>query len=225
MQSKGVSGFSIKWVVLPAILSITVAFAGSIGWGILQSWSAYRAAQEQRQFDLGANQFIKGLYEVLLERLASNNALQAPEAASASTLSAIDAHRKIVGENFDIGLVSLERWEFPDKASLLSTLKGSLQKADDYRRRSDEAIRLPRERRDSELLKTFVPAMTEMVNVSLKLGSPRCTTLRRTTPGLRVWQRSRRSAGGCGSFPAWKGRLWRRRLRRERLSSPISCRS
>ena len=184
MQPKAVNGVSIKWVVLAAILSIIIAFAGSIGWGILQSWSAYRAAQEQRQFDLGANQFIKGLYEVLLERLASNNALQAPEAASASTLAAIDAHRKIVSENFDVGLASLEQWEFPDKASLVSALKSSTQKADDYRRRSDEAIRLPRERRDSELVKTFVPAMTEMVNVSLKLWFSALYNLAKDDPGL-----------------------------------------
>ena len=184
MQPKAVNGVSIKWVVLAAILSIIIAFAGSIGWGILQSWSAYRAAQEQRQFDLGANQFIKGLYEVLLERLASNNALQAPEAASASTLAAIDAHRKIVSENFDVGLASLEQWEFPDKASLVSALKSSTQKADDYRRRSDEAIRLPRERRDSELVKTFVPAMTETVNASLKLWFSALYNLAKDDPRL-----------------------------------------
>jgi HAMP domain-containing protein len=169
MQLNGVRGISIKWVVLAAILSITTAFSGMVGWNILQSWSAYRAAQEQQQFDLGANRFIKGLYEILLERLASNNALQASGAASALTVSAIDAHRRIVRENFDVGLVSLEQREFPEKPRLLSVLRSSMQKADDYRRRSDEAIRLPRERRDSDLVKTFVPAMTEMVNASLKL--------------------------------------------------------
>ena len=169
MQPNDVRGISIKWIVLAAIMSITAAFSGIVGWGILQSWSVYRAAQEQQQFDLGANRFIKGLYEVLLERLASNNALQAPGAASASTASAIEAHRKTVSENFDFGLASLEQREFPEKQRLVSALKSSLQMADDYRKRSDEAIRLPRERRDSDLVKTFVPVMTEMVNASLKL--------------------------------------------------------
>jgi methyl-accepting chemotaxis protein len=169
MQLKDVRGISIKWVVLAAIVSITTAFSGMVGWNILQSWSVYRAAQEQQQFDLGANRFVKGLYEILLERLASNNALQASEAASALTVSAIDAHRKIVRENFDVGLTSLEQREFPEKPRLLSVLRSSVQRADDYRRRSDEAIRLPRERRDSELVKTFVPTITEMVNASLKL--------------------------------------------------------
>jgi methyl-accepting chemotaxis protein len=152
--------------------------------GMLQSWPAYRAAQQQRQFDLGANQFIKGLYEVLLERLDSNNALQAPEPASASTLSAIDAHRKTIRENFDAGLASLEQWEFPDKASLLSTLKSSVQRADDFRRRSDEAIRLSRERRDSDVVKTFVPAMTEMVNASLKVWFSALHSIAKDDPGL-----------------------------------------
>ena len=99
----------------------------------------------------------------------ANNALQAPGAASASTASAIEAHRKTVSENFDFGLASLEQREFPEKQRLVSALKSSLRMADDYRKRSDEAIRLPRERRDSDLVKTFVPVMTEMVNASLKL--------------------------------------------------------
>src|SRR3974390_3390103 len=133
MQPNNVRGISIKWIVLAAIMSITTAFSGIVGWGILQSWSAYRAAQEQQQFDLGANRFVKGLYEVLLERLASNNALQAPPAASALTVSAIEAHRKIISENFDVGLTSLEQREFPEKPRLLSALKSSLQKANDYR--------------------------------------------------------------------------------------------
>jgi hypothetical protein len=169
MQLKEGRNASIKWVVLAAIMSITIAFSGVIGWGILQSWSIYRAAQEQQQFDLAANRFIMGLYAVLLERLASNNALQAPEAASALTVSAIEAHRKIVSENFDVGLASLEQREFPEKQRSLSALMSAMQKANDYRRRSDEAIRLPRERRDSDLVKIFVPAMTEMVNASLRL--------------------------------------------------------
>jgi len=169
MQLRNVHGISIKWVVLAAMMSITTAFSGIIGWDILQSWSVYRAAQEQQQFDLGANRFIKGLYEILLERLTSNNALQAPTAASASTVSAIEAHRKIVSENFGVGLTSLEQQDFPEKTRLVSVLKSSMQRADDYRKRSDEAIKLPRERRDSDLVKTFVPVMTEMVNASLKL--------------------------------------------------------
>jgi methyl-accepting chemotaxis protein len=169
MQLNGVRGISIKWVVLAAIMSVTTALSGMVGWNILQSWSVHRAAQEQQQFDLGANRFIKGLYEVLLERLALNNALQAPEAASALTVSAIEAHRRIIRENFDVGLASLEQRDIPEKPRLLSVLKSSMQRADDYRRRADEAIRSPKERRDSDLVKTFVPVMTEMVNASLKL--------------------------------------------------------
>jgi HAMP domain-containing protein len=186
MQLKDVRkfDFSVKWVVLAAIMSITMAFAGMVGWNILQSWSAYRAAHEQRQFDLGANQFIKGLYEILLERLASNNALQAPEAASPSTESVIAAHRKVVKENFDLGLASLAQWEFPDKPALMSRLESSVQKANDYRRRSDEAIKLPRERRDADLVKTFVPVMTEMVNASLKLWFSALYSIAKDDPKL-----------------------------------------
>src|SRR5690348_12637663 len=146
MQLNGVRGISIKWVVLAAIMSVTTALSGMVGWNILQSWSVHRAAQEQQQFDLGANRFIKGLYEILLERLALNNALQAPEAASALTVSAIEAHRRIVRENFDVGLASLEQRDIPEKPRLLSVLKSSMQRADDYRRRADEAIRSPKER-------------------------------------------------------------------------------
>ena len=37
MQPNDVRGISIKWIVLAAIMSITAAFSGIVGWDILQS--------------------------------------------------------------------------------------------------------------------------------------------------------------------------------------------
>ena len=163
------SALSVNWIILAAIVCVTGLFTVTIGWQIAGSWAAYRAAAEHQEFDVAASRLIKGLFEVLLERLDTNNALQAPGPAEQPAIAKIAAHRKVISENFDVGLAALERQDFPNKPELLQALKGSLQKANDHRRRADEAIKLPRDRRDQELVKTFTPVVTESVDAALKL--------------------------------------------------------
>ena len=163
------SALSVNWIILAAIVCVTGLFTVTIGWRIAGSWAAYRAAAEHQEFDVAASRLIKGLFEVLLERLDTNNALQAPGPAEQPAIAKIAAHRKVISENFDVGLAALEHQDFPNKPELLQALKSSLQKANDYRRRADEAIKLPRDGRNQDLVKTFIPVITESVDAALKL--------------------------------------------------------
>ena len=52
---------------------------------------------------------------------------------------------------------------------LLQELKSALQKANDYRRQADAALKLPREQRDENLRKTFIPVIPDSVNAALKV--------------------------------------------------------
>jgi methyl-accepting chemotaxis protein len=161
--------FTIKLVVFGSIAILAALIVGQLGWDASRSWSAYARIADQRAFDGAANKFIKGIYEILLERLNTNNALQGPAAADAAALGRIEGYRKNVKELYEPALASVEQRDFPNKATLLAELKSALQKADDYRRQADAALRVPREQRSEELRKTFIPVLTAQVNASLRL--------------------------------------------------------
>jgi methyl-accepting chemotaxis protein len=184
VQLRGVIASSIKNVLFAACGCLAVLAIAGFAWQSTGYWSAYAFAVAQRDFDAGTNRFVKGLFTVLLERLETNNALQAPEPASPAVRAKIDAFRKTVRENFDPGLAVLQGRDFPDRAALLSTLQTTLRKADDYRRQADAALKLPRDDRDANLRKTFIPVVTDSVNAALKVWYAALHETARTDPHL-----------------------------------------
>jgi methyl-accepting chemotaxis protein len=163
------SVFTIKLVVFGSIAILAALIVGKFGWEASRSWSTYSRIADQRTFDAAANRLVKGIYETLLDRLTTNNALQGAAPVDAAVLGRIEGYRKNVKELYDPSLASVERYDFPNKPALLAELKGALQKADDYRRQADAAIRLPREQRSEDLRKNFVPVLTASVNASLRV--------------------------------------------------------
>ena len=157
---------------------------GTLGWIGTTAWKNYLTATSVREFDANANRYVVGLYEVLLERVETNNALQAAEPASPSVIAKIEASRKIIKDNFDVGLAGFEQREFPNKAALLQDLKAALQKANDNRKQADAAIKLPRAQRDENLRKTFLPTLTGSVNAALKAWFSALYSIAKNDPQL-----------------------------------------
>ncbi|HUI97903.1 MAG TPA: HAMP domain-containing methyl-accepting chemotaxis protein [Xanthobacteraceae bacterium] len=160
---------TIKTVVFSALGALAMMAVGKFTWEAQDSWRAYSRALDQRSFSASADQFIKGTYVILLERLATDNALQAPAAADDSVRAKIDAFRKSIAEQFDPALKMIEQRSFANKAALIDDLKAKLDRANDVRRQADASIRQPREQRDEALRKGFAPTVTAMVNASLSL--------------------------------------------------------
>jgi methyl-accepting chemotaxis protein len=161
--------FTIKLVVFGSIAILASLMVGKFGWEASKSWSAYERTKDRREFDVAANKLIKGVYEILLERLTTNNALQAVASADAALTAKIEGYRKNVKEFYDTGLASVELRNFPNKQALLQELKTLLQKANGYRQQADAAMSLPREQRSDDLRKNFVPVLTDSVNASLRV--------------------------------------------------------
>jgi len=135
----------------------------------LRSWVAYRSAIEQRQFDTATNQYVRGIYEILLERVDTNNALAASDPAGPATIASIAQHRELLKRNLETVLPTIERLQFPDKDRLISTLNAAQQKADLYRHRADEALKLPLVRRDDALRRDFIPVLSKSADAALDL--------------------------------------------------------
>jgi hypothetical protein len=162
-------GATIKALLLGAFAMLSVLLLCALSWKVVGEWNTHTSARNAQQFDAGANRFITGLFEVLIERLATNNGLQASDPASPSLRQEIDTRRKASAESFELGLATLERQAFPQKDQLLRDLRAALDIANQARKQADLALAMPRDRRDEALLKSFVPSITASVNAALKV--------------------------------------------------------
>jgi len=160
---------SIRFVLIPTLGAMALLLVMTLGYVSVGSWTAHRAAVDQMEFDAGANRLIAGLFEILMERLATNNGLQAAEPAESAVLAEIERRRKAVRENFTLGLAMIETRDFPDKQSLLQDLKTVMQKANVYRSRADAGLKLDRDNRDQDLRTNYIPVITDQVNAALKV--------------------------------------------------------
>jgi methyl-accepting chemotaxis protein len=160
---------SIKIILFGALGILILLSVGSLSTKVAGSWSAYSSGIKMRLFDQSANRYISGLFEVLLERGATGNALQAPAPADAAAIAEINQHRNAMKESFEVGLAEFKASDFPNKQTLLGDLNDALEKAADYRRRADAAMLLAKDARDEELRKNFIPVLTASVDAALKV--------------------------------------------------------
>ncbi|MBP0464325.1 methyl-accepting chemotaxis protein [Roseomonas sp. PWR1] len=155
-------------VLLPAVLGTIVLLAlGGLAWHASDAWRAFARANTAENATRGSNQLVSGVFEILMERLATNNALQAEAPATAAALAEIAQRRATVAAKVPAGLAVLASQSFPGRDALLRDLQAAQARADDARRRADAAIRLPRAERDAALLADYVPTITASVNAAL----------------------------------------------------------
>ena len=178
------SSTSIKTVLFAALGLLGVLFVAAVIWKGKSTLANYTSAVGQQEFDQGANRFIKGLFEVLMERLATNNGLQGADPAPATVLAEIEKRRNAVKADFDAGLAILAQRDFPNKSTLMQELQAALGKANDFRKRADAALKLPRDQRDETLRKTYIPVITDSVNAALKVWFSALYTTAKNDPQL-----------------------------------------
>ncbi len=152
-------------VAIVAMFSLLVF--GMIAMRAVEAWGDYADARKAQDFDVGANLYVAGASEMLLERLATNNALQVDEPATAGVRQEIEMRRANARRSLDAGLAILATEEFPGKTEKLREMRAALATADSIRARANAAIQLPKSQRDEALLRDFVPVLTTSVNAAL----------------------------------------------------------
>ena len=171
-QAAQSGGLSVRTTLFAAgaVLGTLITFAfGSLA---LDAWRTIGRLGQVQAFDAGANRFSAGLFEVLMERLATNNGLQAPAPVDAATRTEIETRRRAVAENFDPGLAALSMLNFPNRDRLLADLRGALDKANQFRRDADRALPMARDQRDEVLRRDFIAVITASVNAALGVWFP-----------------------------------------------------
>jgi methyl-accepting chemotaxis protein len=141
----------------------------SLGQGAYQSWQSYRSASLAAQQNAAANNLIAGVYEILMERLATNNALQADDPAGADVLTEIAKRRSVAVDKIRAAHTTLGGQEFPGRAALLTELKAAMDKADGYRTKADTAVKQGKAARDADTVKNLFVALSELSATSQKV--------------------------------------------------------
>lgn len=155
-------------VAIASALGLPIAF-WALGSQTLEAFDKYRRAETISSQNTAANGLIAGVYEILIERQYVNNALQAEAPASAADLASIAKYRNASRSKIEAAYADLLKHDFPNRAAAISQFKDALEKAESYRRKSDDAIKLPKSQRDPDVVKNTYPALSAFVTTSQSL--------------------------------------------------------
>ena len=103
-------------IVFALILPILV---WQLGKDTVQSFRSYGDMKVLDHQNAAANTLIAGVYEILLERLGTNNALLVEQPAGSDILSAIEKNRSVAVAKISAAYADLSVQEFPNKEALL----------------------------------------------------------------------------------------------------------
>jgi methyl-accepting chemotaxis protein len=159
-------------------ISTRIALAFSLAmpitfWALLsetqRSLHVYETAKIADRQNASANALIMGVYNILIERQFINNALQAANPAGPADLKNIQDYRDPAVAKIEAAFDELKTQEFPNKDQLIAEFNAAREKANLYRGKSDEAIRLPKAQRDPDVVKNSYAAMSSFVETAQKL--------------------------------------------------------
>ena len=125
-----------------------------------------------------ANALIAGVYEILIERQFVNNALVAEGPANSAALAEIARYRDAARSKIEPAFADLLRYDFPRKEKAIAEFKSALEKAELYRKKSDEQIKLNKPQRDADVVKNTYPTLSAFVGAAQGLWN---TALRNTS--------------------------------------------
>jgi methyl-accepting chemotaxis protein len=162
-------GASIRVVMLGVLGTLTLLLTLILGKASLDAWHGYARATRLQTENAAANRLIAGVYEVLMERLYTNNALQAEQPVSTEVRKTIESARNVAVEKVSSGFAELRQRAFADQATLVEDLAAAIEAADGYRRRADQALGQPKAQRDPEVVNSFLPTMTALSKAGQKV--------------------------------------------------------
>ncbi len=160
---------SVGGKIAVAFALVLPLLAWSLGSNAYEAWKQYRSAALVDQQNAAANNLIAGVYEILMERLATNNALQANDPAASDVLAEIQKRRSVAVQKIGAAYAALEGQDFPNKAELGRELKSAIDKADGYRRKADDAVKQAKAARDADTVKNLFVALSELSATSQKV--------------------------------------------------------
>ena len=158
----------------------------------IEAWEIYHDAQRLKATTALGDRLIEGTYDLVRERLATNDALQASGPVSAEARGRILSWRKAAQDKMDANIQSILADALPNRALKIAEVQKAHEKANEFRKRADEMLALPKARRDRELLNDYIPTMTAWVNAALKVWVNTLQTTSSSDPRFSRYSRIKR---------------------------------
>src|SRR5215510_9281033 len=114
---------SVGGKIAAAFFLVLPILAWTLGTKTYTGWKEYQNAKLVDEQNGAANNLIAGVYEILMERLATNNALLANDPAGADVLAEIQKRRSVAVQKIPAAHTALMAQNFPNKQALLAELK------------------------------------------------------------------------------------------------------
>ncbi len=167
-DSVKLSGFSIQTKLVSAIGALAILLIVGFTLSGVNAWHDYQTASETRAGTKGTDDYIAGVYELLMERLYTNNALQDDGIVNSSARAAINKHRQNAKQKWEVtSMAAVERLQ-TDAAKRAEVQAGTVT-INNLRNRADAALALPKAQRDPQLVKEFIPAMSAVVAKAVEM--------------------------------------------------------
>jgi methyl-accepting chemotaxis protein len=152
-------------IAIASALTLPIAF-WALGLQTNTALDQRQRAEIVASQNTAANGLIAGVYEILIERQFVNNALQADGPATSQNLADIARYRDAARSKIESAFADLLKYDFPKKAEAIAQFKAALEKADLYRKKSDEAIKLNKAQRDPDVIKNTYPMLSDFVTTA-----------------------------------------------------------
>src|SRR6476469_7372889 len=167
-MSKFVGFKSVVGRITMAFLVVLPILAYALGSATYAAITSHRDAGMIDRQNAAATNLIAGVYEILMERLATNNALLAEQPAGGDVLKEIDVRRSVAVKKIGAAFEDLSAQDFPAKAALLAELKGAIEKANGYRGKADTAVKQQKAARYADTVKNLFVSLSELSTTSQK---------------------------------------------------------
>ena len=161
------NSISAKLVIV--FVLILPIFVWQLGKDTIQSLRSYDDMKVLDHQNAAANTLMAGVYEILLERLETNNALLAEQPAGSDVLSAIEKNRSVAVAKISAAYADLSWLEFPNKSGLLGALKAAIDKANSYRAKADATVKQAKAGRDVDTVKNLFVSLSDLSATSQKV--------------------------------------------------------
>ena len=106
---------SVGGKIAAAFILVLPILAWALGTKTYHGWKAYQNAKLVEEQNGAANNLIAGVYEILMERLATNNALLANDPAGSDVLAEIQKRRSVAVQKIPAAHVALSGQDFANK--------------------------------------------------------------------------------------------------------------
>ena len=156
-------GLSLKATLAAVVGTLAVLVLIACGIAGAEAWRGYVGAGHVAQVNANTDLLLKGLESIQLERGQTNTALQAPAPVTAQVRDVIAKRRAEGDPLLSNALERISASGISDGDRLIADVRQAYDRVKKLRLGADAALQVPKEQRDAELLKSWYPALSDLL--------------------------------------------------------------